>query len=320
MQAHWQQAFEDYKEAADLAQRADHITYQAQALVGQTKAAFNGRDYGTAAAAIEQAVQLSTRSGDKKVRFDALIEMSFIRSREGDLNAALDTITLALDVALDDQSRLYGHLYRADVYLERARKCHYDKAFVPCYDALDHAQADYTRTLTFATQLGYTGLVHITEEFLEEVKRVRALIEEQYDLDKKVPNKTSFHPKTPGDVLVHEQFLFSHPLDPGERKASEEVLREFTDPHNALHFYLQGRAHKRLGDYDAALAAHLKAVDLLESDRLQFRDEWSRGTFPGDKMQFYEEAMLHLLSRRRFAEAFALLEQSEIPCHGRPAG
>src|SRR5207253_849974 len=110
---------------------AAHLTYQAQALVGQAKAAFDGRDYGAAAAAIEQAVQLSTRSGDTRTRFDALVQMSYIQSNLGDLNAAADAIALALTVALDDKSRLYGHLYRANVYLERARKCHYDQNFRP---------------------------------------------------------------------------------------------------------------------------------------------------------------------------------------------
>src|SRR5262249_12024319 len=76
MQDQWQQALEDYKEAERLAQSAGHLAYQAQALVGQAKAAFDGRAYGAAAAAIEQAVQLSARSGDQRTLFDALIQIS----------------------------------------------------------------------------------------------------------------------------------------------------------------------------------------------------------------------------------------------------
>jgi tetratricopeptide (TPR) repeat protein len=96
MQDHWKEALDLYKTAEEKAQRANHLTYQAQALVGQAKAAFDGRDYGAAAAAIEQAVQLSTRSGDTRTRFDALVQMSHIQSSRGDLNAAADTITRAL--------------------------------------------------------------------------------------------------------------------------------------------------------------------------------------------------------------------------------
>src|SRR5262249_8181012 len=91
-----------------------------------------------------------------------------------------------------------------------------------------------------------------------------------------------------------------------------EQSRGVADADTALNFYLQGLSHKVQGDrdYDAALAAHLKAVELLETDRRQLRDERSRGTFLEDKTQFYSAAILHLLDRQRFAEAFALLEQS----------
>jgi hypothetical protein len=68
--------------------------------------------------------------------------------------------------------------------------------------------------------------------------------------------------------------------------------------------------HKELGDYDAALTAHLKAVELLETNRQQLRDERSRGTFLNNKMEVYNSAILHLLDRHRFVEAFTKLEQS----------
>ena len=64
------------------------------------------------------------------------------------------------------------------------------------------------------------------------------------------------------------------------------------------------------GANDAALPAYLKAVELLEADRRRLRDDKSRGTFLEDKIEFYYTPIRHLLERRRFAEAFELLERS----------
>ena len=72
----------------------------------------------------------------------------------------------------------------------------------------------------------------------------------------------------------------------------------------------QGLFHQMQGANDAALRAYLKAVELLEVDRRRLRDDKSRGTFLEDKIEFYYTPILHLLERRRVAEAFELLERS----------
>ena len=64
------------------------------------------------------------------------------------------------------------------------------------------------------------------------------------------------------------------------------------------------------GDDDAVLSFYFAAVDSLETDRCNLRDEQSRGTFVEDKIEGYYNPILHLLERRRFAEAFELLERS----------
>ena len=79
---------------------------------------------------------------------------------------------------------------------------------------------------------------------------------------------------------------------------------------DARSFYTQGLFHQMQGANDAALHAYLKAVELLEVDRRRLRDDKSRGTFLEDKIEFYYTPILHLLERRRVAEAFELLERS----------
>jgi CHAT domain-containing protein len=64
------------------------------------------------------------------------------------------------------------------------------------------------------------------------------------------------------------------------------------------------------GNNDAALASFLKAVDLLERERRALRDERSRGTALEDRINFYYAAMAQQLERRRYAEAFELLERA----------
>ena len=64
------------------------------------------------------------------------------------------------------------------------------------------------------------------------------------------------------------------------------------------------------GNNDAALSFFLKAVDTLERDRRTLRDERSRGTFLEDRITFYYAPVLQLLERRRYADAFELLERS----------
>ena len=60
------------------------------------------------------------------------------------------------------------------------------------------------------------------------------------------------------------------------------------------------------GNNDAALGFYLKAIDALERDRRSLHDEGSRGTFAEDRINFYYAAVLQLLERRRFADAFEM--------------
>ena len=74
--------------------------------------------------------------------------------------------------------------------------------------------------------------------------------------------------------------------------------------------YNQGLLAEMKGDPDEALAKYLQAVDLLEKDRRNLRDETARGAFMEDKITYYYYPALILLDQKRYPEAFALLERS----------
>ncbi len=64
------------------------------------------------------------------------------------------------------------------------------------------------------------------------------------------------------------------------------------------------------GKPDAAVESYLRATDLLEDDRRFLYDERARGAYIEDKVEFYYTAMLHQLDRKRYEEAFELMERS----------
>jgi CHAT domain-containing protein len=93
-------------------------------------------------------------------------------------------------------------------------------------------------------------------------------------------------------------------------KRMEEQAGGFADVSEARSRYVEGLMNEMQGNNDAALAQYLKAVDTLERDRRALRDERSRGTFLEDRIGFYYAPVQQLLERRRYADAFELLERS----------
>jgi tetratricopeptide (TPR) repeat protein len=206
----------------------------------------------------------------------------------------------------DDKSLLYAYLDRADVYLKLAEKCDYERAFDPCYEALDHAKNDYTRALTIARRLGYQGLADFTEGFLRETDQRKELISNWERMHKMITSADS-HPKKPDDVLVSEHFIAKRDDKvPAGLITLIEHAGGFAAAGDAQSSYITGLLHDSQGESDQALAAYLKAVDLLEEDRRRLRDGAARGTFLEDKIDFYYKPVLHLLQRGRHAEAFDL--------------
>jgi tetratricopeptide (TPR) repeat protein len=157
MQDAWPQAIDLYSRAYKLARQAQHPAYQAQALLGRARAALYGlRDYGTASADIDQALALSAQLAEKGALADALDYQGQVQVSRGELIAAADTFNRALEVArqVGDQTRVFfAYLGRAEIYQKLAEKCDYQRSFEPCYEAMQHAKADYQRAREIARQL-----------------------------------------------------------------------------------------------------------------------------------------------------------------------
>ncbi|MGA1864312.1 MAG: CHAT domain-containing tetratricopeptide repeat protein [bacterium] len=316
MQNQWDEAIRYYERAEKLAEKANHIAYQAKALMGHARAELYGtHDYGSAAAHIERAINLSSMIEDRTYLFDAFDFKAQIQITQGDLIAAADTLNLAFKLVeqgeIDDQTLLlYAYLDRADIYLKRAEKCDYLRAFGPCYAALDLAKEDYEQTLRIAKKLGYRGLAETTEGFLREVEGRRELIKKQENMHKQTVQLNVFNPKKPEDVLIHERFLSGENELAGGliewMKQNESVF----GAGDARSFYIKGLFHEMQGENDDALKLYLMAVRLLEEDRGSLFDEKNRGLFLEDKIEFYYAPILHYLERRNFGEAFDLMERS----------
>jgi CHAT domain-containing protein len=211
----------------------------------------------------------------------------------------------------------FAYLNRSDVYLKTGERCDFQRSFEPCYQALDRARADLQQALVITRQLGHTALARQTEEFISNVEAMRRLIKSQEAMHRTVQTTAVFHPKKPSDVLVTEKFA----PQPGEipplltqiyqaAKRFEKHAGGFADIAEARSQYVEGLMNEMQGNPDAALAFFLKAVESLERDRRALRDERSRGTFLEDRIGFYYAPIQQLLDRRRFAEAFELLERS----------
>jgi CHAT domain-containing protein len=130
-----------------------------------------------------------------------------------------------------------------------------------------------------------------------------------------------FHPKKASDVLVTERFVAAaDDVPPALIQLYEQAKREARSPVVATvaasrtgdptNRYTEGLLNEMQGNHDAALASYLKAVDLLDGDRRKLRDDRSRGTLLENRIGVYYAAAQQLLERRRYADAFEIVERS----------
>jgi len=320
MQGQWPAAITLYQQAEEAAKRGRDVVRQADALAWRALAESSRRNVGQAFADATQAVRLAETTEDKEVLARALDILGSVQIAQRDLPGAADTLNREVEVARqakDPMTAYYAYLNRSDVYLKTGERCDFQRSFEPCYQALDRARADLQQALAIVRQLGYPALARQTEEFLSNVEARRGLVKSQEAMHQSVQKTGVFRPKKPGDVLVTEKFVAS----PGEisplltqiyqeSKRFEKQAGAFAGIAEARSQYVEGLMNEMQGNNDAALAFFLRAVDTLERDRRALRDERSRGTFLEDRIGFYYAPIQQLLDRRRYAEAFELLERS----------
>ncbi len=320
MQSNWVPAIALYRQAGEAARRAGNVAPQADALAWGALAEASRPNLGQAFTDATQAVRLAEPTGDKDLLARALDVLGSVQIGQRDLAGAADTLNREVAVAAqakDPMAPYFAYLNRSDVYLKTAEKCDFQRAFEPCYQALDLARADLQEALAITRRQGFAALAQQTEQFLANLESRRALIKSQESTHQMVQKSGVFRPTKPGDVLVSEKFV----APPGNippmltqiyqaSKRMEEQAGGFADVSEARSRYVEGLMNEMQGNQDAALAQYLKAVDTLERDRRALRDERSRGTFLEDRIGFYYAPVQQLLERRRYADAFELLERS----------
>ncbi len=310
----WESAIRFYEQGAREAGAAGAAAVECKAILGNARTHLYGKKGASGALElVRRALSLAQHTEPNECRFDAWDVMAQVQLAEGDYVGAADSINQALadvETIQDDRDLYYGYLDRADIYQHFAGKCSYDRDFETCLDALERARRDYESAYAAATRLGWDGLAQQARGFSTSLEDLKQVLQLQQKMHEEVLKERTFSPKTISDVLVTERFssgeLSSLPLVLAwiERTGGMPPL---TDARGA---YIKGMLTEADGKRDEAMQWYLRAADLLEQDRQLLHDERARGTYVEDKVEFYYGAMLQLLDRRRYSEAFDLMERS----------
>ncbi len=321
----WQQSVPIYQTAIELAQRANRTDYQTKALARLAFAELRIGDQGAAVDHIREAVRLGVNCGNKVFYFEALDVAGQIEVKRGNLVAAGEYLdrALAMSAQIEDKQQLYlGYADRGDIYYELALRCDYERTFDICYQSLEMARTDYQKALALTQELGYEFFSQLFQGLVKTVDDRNALIQMMQSGDQSITDARMFSPQKPEDVLVTEQFATSG-MNAKNFAIATSTTKELRDWMTQMQqrglivldldpsdLYNQGLLAEMKGDPDEALAKYLQAVDLLEKDRRNLRDETARGAFMEDKITYYYYPALILLDQKRYPEAFALLERS----------
>lgn len=321
----WAQAIPLYQEAVKLAGQAGRTDYQTKALVQLAYSEMKTGMTDAAESHATEAVRLGANCGNNGFYFDALDVAGEVEQQRGNLLAAGDYINRALTLSglTDDKKRLYaGYSDRADIYHEDARKCDYTRGYEVCYELLELARVDYLKAEDIAHGLGYQYLAKLYGSFLQELDTIKVTLQRSQNDNQNLTSKNMFDPKVSRDVLVTDYFTLGG-ANPQNLALVEQAVKELKDWQvsmqkqglavqdlNPADLSIQGTLAQMRDDLNPALTKYLEAVQLLEQDRRNMRDEQTRSAFMEDKMDFYYNPALILLHQKRYAEAFALFEES----------
>ncbi|HEX4668152.1 MAG TPA: CHAT domain-containing protein [Chthoniobacterales bacterium] len=313
LQEKYPAAFVYFLTAIAESETASDKKTHALALIGQGRCELvSTKDYKSAGAHFREAAEVAATLDDRAPLFNALSWQAQVEVSTGNLIGGADLLgrAFALGPQLQDRSLLlFAYLDRADIFEKLAEKSGASKAFQTQLEGLQAAKTDYAAALQMAQQFGYVGISDQIEQFLRHLAFRRQMTEMNVRFAKTLAQNNVFAPKKPTDVLVNESFVAGQTDLPAgliELVQKEHVL----EGGDARTLVTRGQFHAMAGEADAALADYVKAADALESDRRKLRDEKSREKFFDDKIVFYYPAISELLQRKRFAEAFALMERS----------
>jgi CHAT domain-containing protein len=321
----WAKAVSTYQVALQLAELAQRPDYQTKALAELAFSEMNAGSMDAAADHVAEAVRLGTNCGDAAFYFDALLTAAELETKRGNLTAAGDYINRALAIKdrIVDQQQLYlVYANGGDIYFQDARACNAREDPDVCYQLLQLARDDYRKAEAIAQHAGYRYLAGVTQGFLKDADTLETTIQGARKQNQTLAAMSMFSPKQPKDVLVTEDFA------PGALNAQAVAMMENTIKQmqdwlarmqqqgltvrnvNPDDLWVEGSLAQMKGDQNAALPKFQGAVQLLEQDRRNLRDPQARSAFMEDKIGYYYSPALILLNQKRYAEAFALFEQS----------
>jgi CHAT domain-containing protein len=320
----WSDAVPLYQLAGQFAQKARRADYETKALARLAFAQMRTNQVDLAAENVDQAVRLGAGCGNPDFYFDALDTASELETKRGNVPAASDYIDRALSLApqLRDKHQLYlAYSDRADTFYQRAQTFDCQKQFDVCFQAYQHAKADYQAAQSIAQEAGYTFFVNIFSQQIQGADVQINMLKRLQTGSQTLP-VGMFEPKVAKDVLVTEIFN-TGPIDAANLELIKKIVEESDNwtaqmqrqglvvhDVDARDYSFRASIAEMSGDEQTALAQYKQAVQLVEQDRRKLKDETARSSFMEDKLGCYYRPALLLLQQKRYSEAFSLFEQS----------
>ena len=305
----------NYEEGIALARKAGNAPVLVHALTGIAQIDEFENDYGAANIRITEALRAASSCPNQDCMLDALLSKVEVESGRGELFAAASHVNgvLALLKSHPDPNRLYSaYKDRAEVYRSMSDGCSYNqqKSVDICYRLFDLAKADLENARRVASEAGFAGDAGMAEENIHEVESLRALTQRINSMAEQALKLVKFEPETPRDVLATEQILLGR-LSPQEVEAVK-ALSKAAGPGmpGPLTTWMQAELDEIQGRQDAALEGYLRSIRAVEEDRRKLSEDSARASFLDDKVSLYERPIFLLLNRKRYDEAFSLLEAS----------
>jgi len=300
-----------------LARRAHDLSIEAKALNGLARIEDSRENFSAARDYIAEAIGLATEAKDNNRLCHVLATAAQIEVDHGNLIAAAAYLNRAMAISGElDKTDLY-FLYSdlAYVYDKQGDKYLHENKLEQFHQAAELARGNFEKAIGMAKDLGFDYLAALEQDTLHNMELFSGSAYETKEFLRRL-NAGRFHPKKATDVLIADYFTRTSPDDYKSQfitamldilLAQHPGLMSSTSPQG---LYVQGLREQAEGKNDAALMSYLKAADMLEQDRGSLWDEESRGTFLEDKVIIYYTAIMQLLQRHRWPEAFGYMERS----------
>jgi CHAT domain-containing protein/tetratricopeptide (TPR) repeat protein len=299
--------------AVQIANQSGDAKTQGQALTSLASLENQKGDLQSAALHIGDGVRLATQAGSKRDLVDALDVAGEVETKRNNLIGASEYLNRAVELGAQvDDPKLLVSVYedRGYVWSQRGQQCDYKRDFKLCSEEIEAARSDYLKSVEIAQRSGYSLLVGMAKSSLPLLDAYEKQFGAIAGVDTQLESST-FHITKPSQVIYHKHF--SRDENPSSAALGRTMMKQNgfrLDSANPNALEVEGGVLEWEGHRDAALSLYLKAVDLVEKDRIGLRDEQSRTSLLESRIGIYYDALLELLDHNRMADAFDMMERS----------